>query len=141
MGSEFRVDEEEGVVSQVTITLKQLVEESWHDPEVDATVGDRIALMHSQLSEVLEEYRNNQPLDRIYCKLHIGPVVEESDWGHDEISFQNNQKPEGVPIELADVLIRIEDFCGKHGIDLERAVAIKLAFNKTRPRRHGGKKI
>lgn len=41
--------------------------------------------------------------------------------------------------ELADVLIRIFDLCGSRGWDLEDAVLRKMAFNKTRPYRHGGK--
>ena len=41
--------------------------------------------------------------------------------------------------ELADVLIRVFDLCGAHGWDLERAVLDKMAFNKTRSYRHGGK--
>jgi NTP pyrophosphatase (non-canonical NTP hydrolase) len=41
--------------------------------------------------------------------------------------------------ELADVLIRTFDLCGRRGWNLERAVTDKMAFNKTRPYRHGGK--
>jgi NTP pyrophosphatase (non-canonical NTP hydrolase) len=41
--------------------------------------------------------------------------------------------------ELADVLIRVFDLCGARGYDLEKAVLHKMAFNKTRPYRHGGK--
>jgi hypothetical protein len=40
---------------------------------------------------------------------------------------------------LADALIRIFDLCGAHRWNLERAVLNKMAFNKTRPYRHGGK--
>lgn len=41
--------------------------------------------------------------------------------------------------ELADVLIRVFDLCAVRGYDLEKAVLTKMAFNKTRPYRHGGK--
>jgi NTP pyrophosphatase (non-canonical NTP hydrolase) len=53
--------------------------------------------------------------------------------------YVRDGKPEGVAAEFADVLIRIGDFCGGFGIDLERAVREKLAYNRTRPHRHGGK--
>lgn len=50
------------------------------------------------------------------------------------------KKPEGVAVELADCMIRILDYCGHAGIDIEEAIRIKHEYNKTRPYRHGGKK-
>jgi NTP pyrophosphatase (non-canonical NTP hydrolase) len=47
----------------------------------------------------------------------------------------------GIPTEMADELIRVLHFCGKHGIDIEKAVIEKMAFNDSRPYKHGGKKI
>jgi len=131
----------------MTMTIHELVYESfetskskgWHDQEADATVGDRLMLMVSELSEALEEFRNGVPLARIYFN-RPGCVAP---FDYEDGSNVNGKlpKPEGVPVELADVVIRIGDFCGKHGIDLERALRLKMAYNKTRPPRHGGKKI
>ncbi len=90
----------------------------WHDEE--RTFGDLIALCHSELSEALEEYRNGRDASEVYYE---------------------GEKPCGIPIELADVAIRILDMCGKHGIDLEEAIAEKHEYNTTRARRHGGKVI
>jgi NTP pyrophosphatase (non-canonical NTP hydrolase) len=42
--------------------------------------------------------------------------------------------------ELADVIIRIADFCGQRNWDLTSILEMKLAYNKTRPFRHGGKR-
>lgn len=50
-------------------------------------------------------------------------------------------KPCGIPSELADLLIRTCTIAGKYGIDLEQAVREKMAYNKTRPHRHGGKRF
>ena len=50
------------------------------------------------------------------------------------------EKREGVAVELADCMIRILDYCGHAGIDIEEAIRIKHEYNKTRPYRHGGKK-
>ena len=58
--------------------------------------------------------------------------------GLDEIYYAEG-KPEGVPIECADVFIRLVDAAEAYGFDLEEAVRIKMAFNRTRPFRHGNK--
>ncbi len=98
------------------------IEHGWWEEE--RTFGEQIALMHSELSEALEEYRNGQQPDEIYTS-------------EEKTGF----KPEGIPAELADVVIRIFDTCGKYGIDLENAIIAKMKYNKTRPYKHGGKRI
>jgi NTP pyrophosphatase (non-canonical NTP hydrolase) len=44
-------------------------------------------------------------------------------------------------LRLADVIIRILHFSGKHGIDIEQAVREKMLYNESRPMKHGGKKL
>ena len=110
-------------------TVNQLVQKSyqnacdhgWHDQP--RTVGDLICLMHSELSEALEEYRNGHAPSEVY--------FNDSKPG----------KPEGIPVELADCVIRIFDFCGLYDIDLETILNQKMQYNATRPYRNGGKKV
>lgn len=86
----------------------------WEEKRND---GEMIALMHSELSEALEYLRHGNPKSD-----HI-PIYS------------------GVAEEMADVVIRVMDFCEGRDIDLESVVLAKLDFNATRGYRHGGKTI
>ena len=92
------------------------VEKGWWDEE--RSLGDQFSNFHAEISEAWEEYRSGSGVAEIYFE---------------------GAKPCGLPIELADVLIRIFDTCGKYNIPLEDALRIKLGYNKTREYRHGGK--
>lgn len=61
----------------------------------------------------------------------------------DSFSLDKNgeKKPEGVGSEYADILIRLLDQCYRDGVDLEEQYEIKIAYNRKRGYRHGGKKI
>jgi NTP pyrophosphatase (non-canonical NTP hydrolase) len=103
----------------------------------DATPGEDFALIHSEVSEALEAYREGMGLnDHLYENIATGEIAT----GRTTPS-PLQWKPVGVPSELADVLIRVFHFAGKHNIDLDQAVAEKLAYNSTRPHKHGGKKL
>lgn len=105
--------------------------------------GDKIALMHSELSEALEEFRKGEGIARVYFRAASSEEHEIVEYTHeDQTLFQEDpkfHKPEGVPIELADTIIRILHFCADNDIDIERAVEIKMKYNETRSFRHGGK--
>lgn len=121
------------------------VEHGWWDEP--RTVGEIIALCHSELSEALEEFRAGRPMVYRICRASDGcPCDREKcgDWDADtgvcELGAMDD-KPEGIAVELADCIIRILDYLGKEGIDVEAVLAEKHAYNKTRPYRHGGKAL
>jgi NTP pyrophosphatase (non-canonical NTP hydrolase) len=72
----------------------------------------KLALMLSELGEAVEGVR--KPGFDSHC-----PV------------FSNEA------IELADVLIRIMDYCGKFGVPIGHAVVAKMRYNATRSYMHG----
>lgn len=107
------------------MTLNELAKQS-HEIAIERgwyitgrNFSDYVALFHSEISEAFEEYRNNKKCNEIYFE---------------------DKKPCGIPIELADLIIRICDFAEFAGIDLEKAIEIKTKYNRTRSFRHGNKK-
>jgi hypothetical protein len=85
----------------------------------DRTLGNELINIVSEITEASEELRNGHEAHEIY---------------------EYDGKPEGFPIEMADAVIRIIDTCYARGIDLYAAIQMKMAYNRTRPYRHGGKK-
>lgn len=108
------------------------LEKGWYK-DGPRQVPELLCLMHSEISEALEEFRNGMDPQQIYFTSVNTNLTNE----------QNPLpgKPEGIPIELADLVIRVLDFCGAHKIDLENAILLKMLYNSTRPYRHGGKKV
>lgn len=99
-----------------------------------------IALCHSELSEALEEYRAHEPL--IYCEDRGGCEGGADCYKcfADAYTYgMKMNKPEGAAVEMADCIIRILDWCGKEGIDIDALIRTKHEYNKTRPYKHGGK--
>ena len=111
------------------------------DDQPERSFGDEVALIHSEASEALEEFRDGHHPSEIYfvhgCRDLKGLISTTS------VCSDGNcfPKPEGAPIEFADILVRILDCVDKYGFDLQEAMDYKMFFNEQRPHRHGGKKL
>lgn len=93
----------------------------WHDGK--RTLVEELALMHTEISEAVEETRKpQQPMLVIGCD-------------------GDGQKPGGLAVELADTIIRICDTAMYRKIPLIEALVAKMRYNLTRPVRHGGKEL
>lgn len=97
----------------------------WDD---DATDESQIALIHSEWSEALEEYRANRPMAWYECKEveHSSPKMCAPKDEYDCLAYDQcdtcphrGRKPEGVAVELIDGVLRVLDYCAAKGIQVE----------------------
>lgn len=99
------------------------VASGWHNRKISwhHEIGAQVGLIHSEASEALEEVRVAESIKDL------------------QIRFEENGKPAGFVVEMADIVIRVMDTCEQLGLDLPDAMEKKNEYNKTRERRHGGK--
>ncbi|MGF6356716.1 hypothetical protein ABIE27_004640 [Paenibacillus sp. 4624] len=184
------------IIDRVNVAHGNAVDKGWWQEE--RSLGELVALIHSEASEALEDFRNGyEPTDVWYEKKDASTGQIKT------LALQpfDDWKPCGIPSELADIVIRVYDLVGKYeaveqfasafddashvirpdtsfgdnmgwlhvsisniilfdlvghsvevvnsvyklaeinGIDLDAAVTEKMAYNATRPIRHGGKKL
>lgn len=79
-------------------------------------LGERVSLIHAELSEVIEADRDGNPRSE---KIPAFSSMEE---------------------ELADTVIRCLDLADERGWSLGASIVAKMRYNATRPVMHGGKK-
>lgn len=124
---------------------------------VGQTLPEFVALAHSELSEALEEHRSGRKPSEVHYTREseeLACAIRSIFDLHPEDPLPRGfsarvpckktdpgAKPEGIPSELADVVIRCCHYAGANGIDLAGSVREKQAYNATRPFKHGNKVI
>lgn len=102
------------------------VDKGWWDDETPFdSVPEKLLMIVSEVIEATDEYRDPT----------IGPAELRV------VRYNSQGKPEGLATELADIVIRVFDLAGGCGIELWKVILEKHLYNKTRPHRHGGKRI
>jgi hypothetical protein len=92
----------------------------------------RISLIGGEVKEAEDEIRAGHAPDETYYPSKGSDLSL--------VALRDNiYKPEGVPSELADILIRTLELCDELNIVPSAIVAEKHAYNKTRARMHGKK--
>ena len=81
--------------------------------------GEECALIHAEVSELFEE-----------CADAKKPIQSPKNY------YDKKGKPEGIPAELADIVIKTCGLAVAWDVDLDAAVAEKLAYNETREYKH-----
>ena len=91
----------------------------------ERNVGELLMLVTSELGEAMEAHRK-------------GRVANLQDFERKKMDFEEAIK-DTFEDEISDAIIRLFDLAGGFGIDIEKHVAYKLAYNQTRERLHGKK--
>ena len=74
----------------------------------NALVAEKLALIHSEISEAMEGHRKGLRDDKLPHRI-------------------------AIEVELADAVIRIADLAGALGLDLGGAIVEKMEYNSVRP--------
>lgn len=121
-----------------TDDIRQVLETAVRD-----RTGNRLMLIVGELAEAHEELRAGRLPAEEYVS-YPQSLVDEIGVDAAAQQFADRgltPKPEGLPSELADVLIRLLEFAEEHKIDLGDVARRKFRYNAEREMFHGGKRF
>jgi NTP pyrophosphatase (non-canonical NTP hydrolase) len=103
----------------VKLSMNEADRAHWDD-RLQLTFAEELAHLMAEVVEAFEAWRLYKDFD---------------------IHYDEGGVPQGVPIELADVLLGLFYNVGLHDIDIEHAVMIKHVYNMTRDYREEGRQL
>lgn len=99
-----------------------------------------LALVSSEVSEAIEAIQRDDTVDeREYLVDHV--IRGKKPSRAERTAFFETYFKDTLEDELADIIIRVFSFCGAFKIDLDRAVELKMEYNKARPTNRHGKRF
>lgn len=122
-------------------------EKGWNQNLSERSFGDWCTLITSEISEAYEDYRNHRGLNEIYFEDELGKKYSLNEYHDLQRGWDYNAgpmplfKPCGIPIEIADAVIRILHLAEYAQFNLYNMIEMKMRYNEQRSHRHGGKKV
>lgn len=106
----------------------------WEKPP---SLPEALCLIHAELSEALEEYRNGSPL--VYGTCALSPddcdfALTCENVGHPDAGGDRGRAGRRDPLRTLDLMAAL-------GVDVDAVVMAKHRYNLGREYRHGGKRI
>lgn len=106
--------------------------------ERERNLPELLMLVVSELAEAMEAERNGETVTTVR-QSNARIYADEKVWNENAVwGFYENMRGT-IEEEIADACIRIFDLCGYYDIDLEAWIKAKMAYNATRPEKHGKK--
>lgn len=113
-----------------------------------------LTILQTQAYDIARASGFYDPLDhplpdevrRLQIVQHLSMIASEVSEAINEIrdganprtvTYDVNLKPEGLPVELADIVLRTFSLAADLGIDLPTVIVDKIDYNRSRPRLHG----
>lgn len=105
----------------------------WQTPPV---LPEALCLIHAELSQALQEYQEGNPLVYGTCALaaedcKFSGVCDKVVRPGETDGIDGPCKPEGIAVELADVILRTLDLMAALGVDVDAVVMAKHKYNLT----------
>lgn len=131
----------------------------WPENPRERHPAEVLMLVVTEVAEAMEDVRDGRDLDKLVTTWMSGPDTQSATFemsSRDKNTYRVYQggqrelmddtkwaelgyvgKPDGVPSELADIIIRVLDACAAWGVDIDEAVRRKMEYNAGREHMHG----